>query len=101
MRYAAQSLPAPASRSPRHRRLDEGMIDPELIRLIPRHLAERHSVVPLARADQSLSLAMANPDDLLAIDEICRLTGCRVQSVLASPDEISRAIVRFYAGQMP
>src|SRR5262249_22165319 len=100
MRYSSVKPVAAGARPALRRGLDEGAIDPELLRLVPRHLAERHGLVPLAREDQSLALAMANPDDLLAIDEIHKLTGCRIQSVPASSEEITRAITRFYAGEM-
>jgi len=101
VRYPAQNVPASsAARAPRRTGLAEGSIDPEVIRLVPKHLAERYAVMPMARENHSLSLAMANPDDLLAIDEISKLTGCRVLPVVASREEITRAIVRFYAGEM-
>jgi type IV pilus assembly protein PilB len=101
VRYSAQNVPASsAARAPRRAGLAEGSIDPEVVRLVPKHLAERYGVMPIARENHSLSLAMANPDDLLAIDEISKLTGCRVLPVVASREEITRAIVRFYAGEM-
>lgn len=90
------TAPTPARRSG----LGDGPVDPELIRLVPRHLAERYAVVPVAREDQTLSLAMANPGDILAIDEISKLTGCRVVPVVASREEIAQAIVRYYAADV-
>jgi type IV pilus assembly protein PilB len=92
-----KSLPAPAAR---RAALSDGAIDPELIRLVPRQLAERYGVVPVTRENGSLSLAMSNPSDILAIDEIGKLTGCRVVPVAASREEIAQAIVRLYAGEM-
>jgi type IV pilus assembly protein PilB len=79
--------------------LSEGGIDPEIIHLIPRHVAERHGVVPLARDNGALLLAMVNPNDVIALDEVRKLTGCPCRPLLFPQDEIRQAIARFYAGE--
>src|SRR5205807_550856 len=75
--------------------LTEGTIDPELIRLVPRHVAERHGVVPLSRDNGALLLAMANPNDVIALDEIRSLTGYPCRPVMFPQDEIRQAIARY------
>jgi type IV pilus assembly protein PilB len=101
MRQPANPSTAQPARPTRRALFAEASIPPEVLQLVPRPVAERYTVVPLARDDHSLSLAMANPNDILAIDEIGKMTGCRVQPVAASREEIIQAIARFYAGEMP
>jgi type IV pilus assembly protein PilB len=67
-------------------------IDPELTRLLPREVAQRLKVFPVRARGESLQLAMADPGDVLACDEVARLTQKRVQPVRASAIDISWAI---------
>jgi type II secretory ATPase GspE/PulE/Tfp pilus assembly ATPase PilB-like protein len=79
--------------------LSEGAVDPELIQLIPRHVAERHGVVPLARDNGALVLAIANPNDVIALDEIRTLTGYPCRPIMFPQEQIREAIARYYAGE--
>jgi type II secretory ATPase GspE/PulE/Tfp pilus assembly ATPase PilB-like protein len=97
MRFAtSRGGSAPGGRGPS---LGEGSIDPEVIRLVPRHVAERHGVVPLARDNGALLLAMANPNDVIALDEIRSLTGYSCRPIMFPQDEVRQAIARYYAGE--
>src|SRR3954449_8081558 len=96
MRFSTSRSPqSPGSRAPA---LSEGSVDLELIHLIPRHMAERHGVVPLARDNGALLLAMVNPNDVIALDEVRKLTGFPCRAVMFPQDEIRQAIARYYAG---
>lgn len=96
MRFpTSRSTVLPGSRIPG---LSENAIDPEVIHLIPRHVAERHGIVPLARENGSLLLAMVNPNDIIALDEVRQLTGCACRPLMFPQDEIRQAITRYYAG---
>jgi type IV pilus assembly protein PilB len=63
-----------------------------LLRLVPRRLAEKHVFLPLASTAGTLTIAMANPLDLAALDEISRVTGCDVMVLVSATDEVTEAI---------
>ena len=77
-------------------RMCPGMMDPKAVRLIPRQLAERFAVVAMFKVRDSLSVAMAEPQDLFQIDEIERVTGLRVRPVFAFRSSIERILQRCY-----
>ncbi|MCB1183216.1 Flp pilus assembly complex ATPase component TadA [bacterium] len=72
----------------------------EVLALVPRDAAERHSLVPLSRQGSLLRVAMANPLDLTTTDELSRETGCYVEVVHAPESEIREAILRWYGQQV-
>ncbi len=76
--------------------LAEFEIDPEVIKLIPRDVAEKHQVIPINRAGATLIVAMSDPSNIFAIDDIKFLTGYNVEAVVASEDSIRRAIEARY-----
>ncbi len=77
-------------------RLREGLIDPLAVRLIPREYAERLHVLPLMRVRNELTVAMADPQDLAAIDTLARLSGCRIRPVFTLESGIERLLPRCY-----
>ena len=68
----------------------------ELIRDFPRRLVETHHVVPLKLEGNRLSLAMTDPTDFKAIDEIGFITGHVVLPFIAPDVQISRALAKYY-----
>lgn len=76
--------------------LREYEIDREVLKLIPKEIAERHKVLPVSRAGSSLIVAMADPSNLHAIDDIKFTTGYNVEPVVASEAAIVEAIDRYY-----
>ena len=76
--------------------LEEFDIDPEVIQLIPEEVALKHTVLPVNRAGSTLILATADPSNIFAIDDIKFLTGYNVEVVVATDDEIKRAIDKYY-----
>ncbi len=76
-------------------------IDEEVIRLVPRATAEKHQIVPVNRAGSSLIIAMSDPSNILAIDDIKFLTGYNVEVVVASDQSIREAIEKYYAEKGP
>ena len=72
-------------------------IDPELGKLVPREVCERHTIIPVMRVSSSITVAMADPTNLNAIDDIKFLTGYNVDVVVASETAIVEAIERLYA----
>jgi type IV pilus assembly protein PilB len=72
-------------------------IDPELGKLVPREVCERHTIIPVMRVSSSITVAMADPTNLNAIDDIKFLTGYNVDVVVASETAIVGAIERLYS----
>lgn len=70
----------------------------ETMRLIPEKLIQHHTLVPLARIGDSLTVAVADPTDVYAIDDIKTVTGCDVELVLATYRDLQRAIRSFFEG---
>lgn len=76
--------------------LDELEADEHSIELIPSEVATKFQVVPIKREGRVLTVAMANPDNIFAIDDIKFITGLEVRPVVATETAIKRAIDRFY-----
>ena len=79
--------------------LAEFEIDPEVIKLVPREVAEKHQVIPVNRAGASLIVAMADPSNIFAIDDLKFLTGYNIEVVVASDGAIRESIEKYYGGQ--
>ena len=73
-------------------------IDPEIVKLFPREMAERYQAIPVARVGSFLTLATSRPLDLLVLDDIGELTGCKIRLVFSTPSEIHDALTSYYAG---
>jgi len=73
-------------------------IDPNVIRLIPQDTALRYQVVPLSRVGSVLTIAMTDPTNVFAMDDVKFMTGFNVEPVVASESAISDAISRCYGG---
>ena len=76
--------------------LAEFDVDPEVIKLIPKEVSEKHQVVPVNRAGSTLIVAMADPSNIFAIDDLKFLTGYNIETVVASENAIAQAIERYY-----
>lgn len=77
--------------------LSEYEMDPEVLKLISHEVCERHKIVPVSRAGSTLIVAMADPSNLNAIDDIKFLTGLNVEPVVASESAIMQAVEKAYA----
>ena len=66
--------------------------NPEITKLIPQHIARQYCLIPLSRMGNSLTVAMADPLNIFALDDLRMLTGCNIDIVLSSQDEIFRTI---------
>jgi type IV pilus assembly protein PilB len=72
-------------------------VDRELAKLVTREVCERHTIVPVARSGSSITVAMADPTNLNAIDDIKFLTGYNVDVVVASETAILETIQSSYS----
>ena len=70
---------------------------PEVLRLIPGTLAQKHHVLPLSRNGSIVTLAVADPSNLVAFNEVKFLSGCDVKVVLAQAGAIEKAIQKHYS----
>jgi type IV pilus assembly protein PilB len=71
-------------------------IEPEVLKLVPGQLAEKLQVLPIKRVGNTLTLAMADPTNVLALDDVAFMTTLQIQPVLASEVSIRQAIDRLY-----
>jgi type IV pilus assembly protein PilB len=76
--------------------LSDRDIDPEVLRLVPPDMACKHEAMPVARDGNVLTVALTDPTDLAAIDEIGFATGLRVRAVLARRTHIRHGLARHY-----
>lgn len=78
----------------------EAEIDAALTKLVPENIARKLKVLPIAKKNGRLTLAMKNPLDIFAIDEVRMMTGIDVEPAIASEEDIINAISRTYRRQV-
>ena len=71
--------------------LSDDSIDPEAMQVLPAYLIQRHGVIAVNRKHDSLVVAMTDPSNVVAIDDIRLLTGLDVEIVIAAGSDIARA----------
>src|SRR6476661_4035423 len=71
-------------------------LDPAVIKLIPADTAQKYQVVPLSRSGATLTIAMTDPTNVFAMDDIKFMTGYNVEPVIASESAVIAAIQRYY-----
>jgi type IV pilus assembly protein PilB len=76
--------------------LGEFDIDASVIKLVPAEVAQKYQLVPVNRAGSTLIVAMADPSNIFAIDDIKFMTGYNVEVVVAAEASIKTAIDRYY-----
>ncbi len=80
--------------------LRHGLIDPPLIKLIGQEEAERLLAVPMFKVRDTLTVAMAEPQSLPAIDRLRQLSGCRIRAVLALDSNIREFLKKYASGEV-
>ncbi|MFI5170347.1 MAG: type II secretion system protein GspE, partial [Vicinamibacterales bacterium] len=76
--------------------LDHFEVDPAIIKIIPAETARKYQVLPLSRSGAVLTIAMADPTNVFAMDDIKFMTGYNVEPVVASEGAIEDSIERYY-----
>lgn len=71
-------------------------IDEHVLQLIPQEVAQKYSVLPLSRVGASLTLAMVDPTNVFAMDDIKFMTGLNVEPVVVAEASIQQAIAKYY-----
>src|SRR5437899_1925823 len=74
-------------------------IDPEVLKLVPDAIARKYEVLPIKRQGTTLTLAMADPTNVFALDDVAFMTNLQVTPVVASQAAIRKAIERNYEAQ--
>lgn len=70
--------------------------DPTVVGLVPEHLARLYSLIPISRFGSTITVAIADPLNIFALDDLRTLTSCNVDTVLSSQEEILKAIETQY-----
>jgi type IV pilus assembly protein PilB len=76
--------------------LDLFSIDAAVLRLIPQEVAQKHAVLPLSRVGATLTLAMVDPTNVFALDDVKFMTGLNVEPVVVAEGSVQQAIAKYY-----
>ncbi len=76
--------------------LEHFEVDPAIIKIIPAETARKYQILPLSRSGATLTIAMADPTNVFAMDDIKFMTGYNVEPVVASEISLDEAIEKYY-----
>lgn len=76
--------------------LNQFEIDPAVIKLVPAETARKYQIVPLSRAGATLTIAMTDPTNVFAMDDVKFMTGYNVEPVVASETAVLESIDKYY-----
>ncbi|WP_312124616.1 GspE/PulE family protein [Lysinibacillus boronitolerans] len=79
-----------------HIHLNQYSISPDLLQLVPAELAKRANIIPIRREKNKLFIAMADPMDYFAIEEVRMTTGCQIETSIAAKDDLYRTLTKYY-----
>ena len=71
-------------------------IDQEIIGIIPSRVAKQYLIIPVDKIGTNLTLAMSNPLNLQAIEDVELLSGCSIQTFVSTSSDIKKAIEKYY-----
>lgn len=77
-------------------KLSKLKIDPEVTKIVPREIAGHYQIMPISKIGNLLTIAMADPLNIFAIDDIKNLTGLEIGPIITTPKDISEAIKEYY-----
>ncbi len=77
-------------------RLAKFRFDADIVNLISEHIAKLYNVIPLSKIGSTITIAMSDPLNIFALDDLTNLTGCSIDIVLSPEEEISEAINNQY-----
>jgi type IV pilus assembly protein PilB len=77
--------------------LSQFEIDPAIIKLIPVETAQKYQIIPLSRVGATLTIAMTDPTNVFAMDDIKFMTGYNIEPVVTAEAAVSAAIQTYYA----
>jgi type IV pilus assembly protein PilB len=71
-------------------------INPEVINLVPDRVARQYLLIPVDKIGNNLTLAMSNPLNVQAIEDVELISGCTVQTFVSTSSDIRKAIAKYY-----
>lgn len=71
-------------------------IDPEIINIIPDRVAWQYLLIPIDKIGNNLTVAMSNPLNIQAVEDVELLSGCNVQTFVSTSSDIKKAIEKYY-----
>ncbi len=74
-------------------------ISPEIIEIIPSRVAKQYLLIPIDKIGNNLTIAMSNPLNVQAIEDVEVLSGCNVQTFVSTSSDIKKAIEKYYKGK--
>jgi type IV pilus assembly protein PilB len=80
--------------------LSQFEIDPAVIKLVPGDTARKYQIVPLSRSGATLTIAMTDPTNVFAMDDVKFMTGYNVEPVVASETGVAEAIEKYYGAPL-
>jgi len=78
--------------------LSKVTVDPKILRLIPANVANKHTVLPLRRVGRMLTVAMTNPTDFSAIDDLKFITKLEIEPVIVGEYTLRKHLDQYYGG---
>ncbi len=80
-----------------HMKLANYRLDPGVVELLPERIIRKDKVIPLSQSGNTLTVATADPLNVLIIDDLKAITGCNIQTIVATPSEIEQVIADYYS----
>ncbi|MBU1864195.1 MAG: Flp pilus assembly complex ATPase component TadA [Candidatus Omnitrophica bacterium] len=72
-------------------------VDPAIIKLIPKKIALQYELLPLSKVGTALTVAMTDPLNVLALDDVKQLTNCEIMPIFTTTKDIKAAIEEYYS----
>ena len=80
-----------------HMKLTNYKLDPQVVELLPERMIRKDKVIPLSQSGNTLTVATADPLNVLMIDDLKAITDCDIQTIVATPSEIEQVIGDYYS----
>ncbi|MBI4981574.1 MAG: hypothetical protein HZC15_00265 [Candidatus Omnitrophica bacterium] len=71
-------------------------VNPEIANIIPARVAKQYLLVPIDKIGTNVTIAMSNPLNIQAVEDVETITGCNVQTFVSTSSDIKKAIVKYY-----
>jgi type IV pilus assembly protein PilB len=76
--------------------LDNYALDPKVIELVPEKMARAYLALPIFKIGSALTVAMADPLNVIAVDDLRSKTGCEIETVISTEEKIVRCLENYY-----
>jgi len=76
--------------------LDNYALDPNVIELVPEKIARAYLALPIFKIGNALTVAMADPLNVIAVDDLRSKTGCEIETVISTEEKVVRCLENYY-----